>query len=101
MAGAESSTESLSEDVKGELEALGAIYAGDGEFVVEQGDGCHDNNSSSDYICEVIVKPADMMIGLCFSLSGMLCPIGLCWQWNSETHIFLISKNNFFGKEIL
>lgn len=63
----ESSEESLSDDIQGELEVLRSIYQGDGEFSIETS-GCHGDDLRSNYVCEVIIKPADMPLGLSFSL---------------------------------
>lgn len=70
MAGTECSDDSLSDDVNGELEALKGIYPADGEFAIEMMTGCQGDDPRSKYICEVTVKPADMMLGLSFCLSA-------------------------------
>nr|XP_054762699.1 uncharacterized protein LOC129269251 [Lytechinus pictus] len=68
MAGVDCSEDSLSDDIQGELEVLRSIYQGDGEFAMET--CCHGDDTKSNYLCEVIIKPSDMPLGLSFSLPG-------------------------------
>ena len=64
MAEASDPSSSLSDELSSELEALGAIFAGEGEFVVEPG------TDDGEYCCVVKVEPEGLAVGLQFSLPG-------------------------------
>ncbi|XP_072167718.1 leukocyte receptor cluster member 9-like [Diadema setosum] len=66
----------LSEEVNGELEALEAIYPGEGEFSIVRGPNL-DEDLRSNYVCQVTIRPADIMLGLSFALPASypeICP---------------------------